>query len=252
VLGRVGVADGHDVARAATIAAAAQPDWAATNFEERAAVLRRAGDLIHAHAAEIQRWMIRETEAIGGLADFAVGVAAQECYEAAALASRPLGDILPSNQPRLSLLRRVPVGVVGVISPFNVPLILSTRSVAPALALGNAVVLKPDVRTPMAGGFIQARVFEEAGLPDGLLHVLPGGADAGTALIEDPRIRVISFTGSTATGRLVAAAAANHLKRVHLELGGNSALVILDDVDLERAVSAGAWGSPSCIRGRSA
>ena len=243
VLGRVGLADAHDVARAATIAAAAQAAWAATNFEERAAVLRRAGDLIHAHAAEIQRWMIRETGAIGGLADFAVGVAAQECYEAAALASRPLGDILPSNQPRLSLLRRVPVGVVGVISPFNVPLILSTRSVAPALALGNAVVLKPDVRTPVAGGFIQARVFEEAGLPDGLLHVLPGGADAGMALIEDPRIRVISFTGSTATGRIVAAAAANHLKRVHLELGGNSALVILDDVDLERAVSAGAWGS---------
>jgi benzaldehyde dehydrogenase (NAD) len=239
----VGVADPHDVARAATIAAAAQPAWAATNFEERAAVLRRAGDLIHAHAAEIQRWMIRETGAVGGLADFAVGVAAQECYEAAALASRPLGDVLPSNQPRLSLLRRVPVGVVGVISPFNVPLILSTRSVAPALALGNAVVLKPDARTPMAGGFIQARVFEEAGLPDGLLHVLPGGADAGTALIEDPRIRVISFTGSTATGRLVAAAAARHLKRVHLELGGNSALVILDDVDLERAASAGAWGS---------
>jgi benzaldehyde dehydrogenase (NAD) len=243
VLGRVGVGDAHDVARAATIAAAAQPAWAATNFEERAAVLRRAGDLIHAHAAEIQRWMIRETGAVGGLADFAVGVAAQECYEAAALASRPLGDILPSNQPRMSLLRRAPVGVVGVISPFNVPLILSTRSVAPALALGNAVVLKPDVRTPMAGGFIQARVFEEAGLPDGLLHVLPGGADVGTALIEDSRIRVISFTGSTATGRIVAAAAANHLKRVHLELGGNSALVILDDVDLERAVSAGAWGS---------
>ncbi len=135
------------------------------------------------------------------------------------------------------------MGVVGVISPFNVPLILSTRSVAPALALGNAVVLKPDVRTPMAGGFVQARVFEEAGLPAGLLHVLPGGADAGTALIEDPRIQVVSFTGSTATGRIVAAAAARHLKRVHLELGGNSALVILDDVDLERAVSAGAWGS---------
>ncbi len=243
VLGRVGTADAHDVARAATIAAATQQDWAATNFEERAAVLRRAGDLIHAHAAEIQRWMIRETGAIGGLAEFAVGVAAQECYEAAALASRPLGEILPSNQPRLSLLRRVPVGVVGVISPFNVPLILSTRSVAPALALGNAVVLKPDLRTPMAGGFIQAMIFEEAGLPAGLLHVLPGGADAGTALIEDPRIHVVSFTGSTATGRIVAAAAARHLKRVHLELGGNSALVILEDVDLERAVSAGAWGS---------
>jgi benzaldehyde dehydrogenase (NAD) len=242
-LGRSGKADASDVATAATAAAAAQPGWAATNFEERAAVLRRAGDLILAQAADLQRWVSRETGAIDGLAGFAVGVAAQECYEAATLASRPIGEILPSNQPRLSLLRRQPVGVVGVISPFNVPLILSTRSIAPALALGNAVVVKPDLRTPLAGGFIQARVFEEAGLPAGLLHVLPGGSDVGEALIVDPRVRVISFTGSTATGRRVAELAARHLKRVHLELGGNSALVILDDADLDAAVSAGAWGS---------
>jgi benzaldehyde dehydrogenase (NAD) len=242
-LGRTGQADAEDLARAAGVAAAAQRDWAATNFEERAAVLRRAGDLILANAAEIGKTVSRETGAIDGLAGFAVGVAAQEFYEAAALASRPVGEILPSNQPRLSLLRRVPVGVVGVISPFNVPLILSTRSVAPALALGNAVVLKPDLRTPLAGGFIQALVLAEAGLPDGLLHVLPGGADVGTAMIEDPRIRVVSFTGSTTTGRKVAELAGRHLKRVHLELGGNSAIVILDDADLDKAVSAGAWGS---------
>ncbi len=129
---------------------------------------------------------IRETGAVPGLADFAVGVATQECYEAAALAHRPAGEILQSNQPRLSLLRRVPVGVVGVISPFNVPLILSIRSVAPALALGNAVVLKPDLRTPISGGFAIARVFEEAGLPAGLLHVLPGGSAAGEALVDRP------------------------------------------------------------------
>ena len=141
------------------------------------------------------------------------------------------------------MLKRVPAGVVGVISPFNVPLILSIRSVAPALALGNAVVLKPDLRTPVSGGFAIARVFAEAGLPEGLLHVLPGGADAGTALVADPRVRIISFTGSTSVGRKVGELAAKHLKRAHLELGGNSALVVLDDVDVERAVSAGAWGS---------
>jgi benzaldehyde dehydrogenase (NAD) len=242
-LGRAGRADAADLAAAAEAAAAAQKGWAATNFEQRAAILRKAGDLILANAAEIGRWVIRETGAVEGLAMFAVSVAAQECFEAATLASRPVGDILPSNQPRLSLLRRVPVGVVGVISPFNVPLILSTRSIAPALALGNAVIVKPDPRTPVAGGFIQARVFEEAGLPDGVLHILPGGADVGTALIEDPRVRVISFTGSTAVGRHVGELAARHLKRVHLELGGNSALVILDDADLDLAVAAGAWGS---------
>jgi benzaldehyde dehydrogenase (NAD) len=242
-IGRIGAADAEDVARAAEAAAAAQPAWAATNFEERAAVLRRAGALLEKHGQEIAGFLIREAGAVGGMAGFNVYVATQECYEAATLASRPLGEILPSALPRLSLLKRVPVGVVGVISPFNAPLILSSRSVAPALALGNAVVLKPDLRTGVSGGVILARIFEEAGLPANLLHVLPGGPAVGAAMVEHPRIRVISFTGSSATGRRVAELGARHLKRVHLELGGNSALVILDDVDLDRAVSAGAWAS---------
>jgi benzaldehyde dehydrogenase (NAD) len=242
-LGTTGVADARDIAEAAAKAQAAQREWAAANFETRAAVLRKAGALIEEHAEELQGWVIRETGAVGGLAGFATYVAAQECYEASALASRPVGEILQSAQPRLSLLKRVPVGVVGVISPFNVPLILSTRSVAPALALGNAVLLKPDIRTSISGGHMIAKVFAEAGLPDGLLQVLPGGPEAGQALVTEPLVRVISFTGSTAAGRSVAELAGRHLKRVHLELGGNSALVILDDADLERAVSAGAWAS---------
>jgi len=242
-LGRAGTADADDVAAAAARAAAAQRDWAAATFEERAAVLRKAGALIEEHAPELQQWIVKETGAVGGFAGFATYVASQECYEAAALASRPIGEILPTALPRLSLLKRVPVGVVGVISPFNAPLILSSRSVAPALALGNAVVLKPDQRTAVSGGFILAEVFAAAGLPDGLLHVLPGGADTGRALITDPHVRVISFTGSTATGRTVAELAARQLKRVHLELGGNSALVVFDDADLDLAVSAGAWAS---------
>ena len=242
-LGRTGVADESDVDKAAASAAAAQKDWAAATFQDRAAVLRRAGTVIEQNFAELTTWVVRETGAVRGPAEFFVGLALQECYEAAALASQPPGQILPTIQPRLSLLKRVPAGVVGVISPFNVPLVLSIRSVAPALALGNAVVLKPDLRTPVSGGFSIARVFEEAGLPEGLLHVLPGGADAGTALVTDPRVRVISFTGSTAVGRAVGELGARHLKRVHLELGGNSALIVLDDADVERAVSAGAWGS---------
>ncbi|HYQ62125.1 benzaldehyde dehydrogenase [Actinophytocola sp.] len=242
-LGRTGVANESDVDKASAAAAAAQKDWGAASFDERAAVLRKAGTLIEQNFDELRTWVIRETGAVPGAAEFFVGVAAQECYEAAALASQPPGLLLPTNQPRLSLLRRVPAGVVGVISPFNVPMILSTRSVAPALALGNAVVLKPDLRTPVSGGFALAGVLAEAGLPDGLLHVLPGGAEAGTALVTDPRVRIISFTGSTAVGRKVGELGARHLKRVHLELGGNSALIVLDDVDVERAVSAGAWGS---------
>jgi benzaldehyde dehydrogenase (NAD) len=243
VLGRAGIADPVDLARACDAAAAAQPSWAATSFEERAAVLRRAGALFESQAADIEGWIVREAGSIPPKAGVETHVAAQECYEAAALAHRPIGEILNTAQPRLSLARRVPVGVVGVIAPFNFPLILGIRSVAPALALGNAVVLKPDPRTAVCGGFSIARVFEEAGLPEGLLHVLPGGADVGAEIVQHPHVRVVSFTGSTAAGRSVAELAGRHLKRVHLELGGNSALIVLDDADLDRAVSAGAWSS---------
>ncbi|WP_194923544.1 benzaldehyde dehydrogenase [Catenulispora pinisilvae] len=242
-LERIGLATAGDVTAAAERAARAQAAWARTPYTERAAVLRRAGDLFTRHAEEIHGWLIREAGSIPGKAAFETGTAAQECYEAAALASRPIGEVLPSAEPRLSMARRVPAGVVGVIVPFNVPLILAIRSVAPALALGNAVVLKPDVRTAVCGGVVVQRVFEEAGLPEGVLALVPGGADTGAALVADPHVRVISFTGSTAAGRKVGAAAAEHLKRAHLELGGNSALIVLPDTDLDRAVSTAAWGS---------
>ncbi|MGW1272364.1 aldehyde dehydrogenase family protein, partial [Streptomyces sp. NPDC002491] len=191
-LGTVVLAAGADVAPAAEAARAAQTEWARVPHFVRAGVLRRAGDLFAAHAAELREWIVRESGSIAGKADFELHVAAQECYEAAALASRPAGQVLPSEAPRLSYTRRVPVGVVGVISPFNAPLILSIRSVAPALALGNAVVLKPDPRTAVCGGLSLAAVFAEAGLPEDLLHVLPGGAETGEALVADPRVPVIS------------------------------------------------------------
>jgi benzaldehyde dehydrogenase (NAD) len=242
-LGRAGIAAVADVSAATTAAAAAQPAWAAVPYTERAAILRRAGDIWKANAAEIEQWSIREGGKIGGAAQFETHVATEEVFEAATLPARPTGDLLPSEQPHLSFVERVPVGVVGVIAPFNFPQILGIRSVAPALALGNAVVLKPDPRTAVCGGVVLARVFEEAGLPEGLLHVLPGGPDVGEALITDPLVRVISFTGSTAVGRHVGQLAAQHLKRCHLELGGNSALIVLADADLDQAASAGAWGS---------
>ena len=177
------------------------------------------------------------------MADFALHVAEQECYEAAALPSRAYGELIPSEQPRLSMARRVPAGVVGVIAPFNVPIILGIRSVAPALALGNAVILKPDPRTAVTGGVTIARIFEEAGLPPGVLQMLPGGAEVGEAMIVDPHVRVISFTGSTKVGRRVGELAGKHLTRAHLELGGNSALLVLDDADVDKAVTLAAFGS---------
>jgi benzaldehyde dehydrogenase (NAD) len=242
-LGSVGLAGSEDVDRAASAAREAQRSWATTPFQQRASILRRAGQLIEDNAEEIQGWIIQESGSIVPKAQLETHVAAQECFEAAGLPSRPYGRLLPSEQPRLSFERRVPCGVVGVIAPFNVPLILGIRSVAPALALGNAVVLKPDVRTAVSGGVVMARVFEEAGLPDGVLHVLPGGAETGQALVSDPNVRLISFTGSTAAGRKVGELAARHLKRVHLELGGNNAMVVMADADLELAVGAAAFGT---------
>ena len=243
VLATLGKASATDVQEAAGRAVAAQRSCAALPYMERAAVLRKAGDLFQEHAAEIGEWLIREGGAIPGRAEFETFTAAQECYEAASLAASPFGEVLRSSQPRLSFSRRLPVGTVGVIAPFNVPIVLSIRAVAPALALGNAVLLKPDPRTAVSGGVTLAHIFAEAGLPEGLLHVLPGGADVGEAVVADPNVRVIAFTGSTRAGRAVGELAARHLKRAHLELGGNSALVILDDVDIERAASVGAWGS---------
>jgi benzaldehyde dehydrogenase (NAD) len=170
------------VHKAAERAAQAQRDWAARPYSERAAVLRRAARLFEEHREEIENWLMRESGAIRPFAALQVDSGgAEECYEAAALAAAPYGELARSQQPRLSFARRLPVGMVGVIAPFNVPIILSMRAVAPALALGNAVILKPDPRTAVCGGVVIARAFEEPGLPPGLLHALPGGADVGAA-----------------------------------------------------------------------
>lgn len=243
VLTAVGMAGPGDVARAAKSAAAAQKEWAAMPHPARAAVLRKAGMLWEQYADEIGSWNVREVGAIPPLAGFALHVTAAECYEASALPSAPKGAVLSSEEPRLSMTEHVPVGVVGVISPFNVPLILGIRAVAPALALGNAVILKPDPRTVVTGGVSFVRIFEEAGLPKGLLQLLPGGADVGQAMIEDPHVRVIAFTGSTRAGRVVGEQAGRHLKRAHLELGGNSAFIIREDADVDQAVNLATWGS---------
>lgn len=239
----VGYASSGDVDRAVDVAGKAQRAWAALTYDQRAAVFRRAATLLVEAPDRLVSWLVPESGSGLGKAQFETGLVISELEEAAALASEPYGDLLRSTKDRMSFARRIPLGVVGVISPFNFPAILSTRSVAPALAAGNAVALKPDPRTPISGGLALAELLAEAGLPEGLLHVLPGGADVGAALVEHPRIPCISFTGSTAAGRAIGTAAAPFLKKVHLELGGNNALLVLPDADLDDAASAGAWGS---------
>ena len=243
VLTEVGIADADDMREAAQVAKAAQVEWANTPADQRAAVLRRAAQLLEAQSDALRPWIMRETGGIAPKADKELHFATEILIEAAAIATQPPGVMLPSGPKRISFARRVPHGVVGVISPFNFPLVLSTRAVAPALALGNAVILKPDPQTPVTGGFILARIFEAAGLPAGLLHVLPGGAETGEALVQDPDVAMISFTGSTVAGRKVGELASRHLKKLTLELGGKNSTIVLDDADLDVAASCVAWGA---------
>jgi benzaldehyde dehydrogenase (NAD) len=234
----------EDVARASAAAAAAQPAWADTDYQERSRILRRAADIYEAHRPEFGTWTQRETGAVHGKMHHEQNFTVGELHAAATMPFQPYGSLVPTVvRGRLSMLRRIPAGVIGAITPWNSPSVLGMRVVAPALALGNAVVLKPDPQTPVAGGAIFEAVFREAGLPDGLLQVVVGGADVGEAIVTDPNVTRVSFTGSTAAGRRVGELAGHLLKRVSLELGGNNAFVVLDDADLAAAASAGAFAS---------
>jgi benzaldehyde dehydrogenase (NAD) len=242
-LHQVGKATPEDVAIAVREARAAQRLWAATPPRERAAVFHRAAALLQEHAPAAAALIARETGGILPKGEHEVRESIVLLQRAAAMPLEANGRVLPSVPGRLSIARQLPLGVIGVISPFNFPLVLSLRSVAPALAVGNAVVLKPDPRTPYAGGFVIAEVLAAAGLPKGLLHVLPGGADVGQALVEAPGVPMLAFTGSTAAGRKIGELAGRHLKKVSLELGGKNSLIVLEDADLDKAVSAIAFGA---------
>ncbi|ENB9662578.1 MULTISPECIES: benzaldehyde dehydrogenase [Pseudomonas] len=241
-LGALANAGAKQVEHSAREAATAQRSWYALPYDERAKVLRKAAAIAEQYQAEIANWIVRESGSTQAKAGFEASISIKALHEACALPSRSQGEVLPSTAGRLSIARRRPLGVIGVISPFNFPLYLAMRAVAPALATGNAVVLKPDPRTAVCGGHVIARIFELAGLPAGVLHVLPGGAEAGAALTASPSVAMIQFTGSTAAGRKVGEAAGRHLKKVSLELGGKNSLIILDDADLDLAIANATWG----------
>ncbi|WP_333775450.1 aldehyde dehydrogenase family protein [Streptomyces sp. IBSBF 3136] len=239
-LASITVATVDEVDEAYRAAARAQKQWAATNPYTRRTVFERALRLIEEREQEIADLIIAELGGTRVKAGFELHLVKEFLRESVHLALRPEGKILPSpTDGKENRVYRVPVGVVGVISPFNFPFLLSIKSVAPALALGNAVVLKPHQNTPIAGGTLVAKIFEEAGLPGGLLNVVVTDiAEIGDAFIEHPVPKVISFTGSDKIGRHVATVCAANFKRSVLELGGNSALVVLDDADLDYAVDA--------------
>jgi benzaldehyde dehydrogenase (NAD) len=213
------------------------------SYDDRARLFRKAAALLEERTTEYARIIMQESGAGIGIAMFAISLSIRVLYEAAAMPSQSPGMVLPSTPGRISICRRQPLGVVGVISPFNSPFFLSLRAVAPALAVGNGVVLKPDPRTGISGGMLIASLFEDAGLPPDVLHVLPGGSDVGETMCTDPNIAMIQFTGSTRTGSRIGKLASEHLKKVSLELGGKNSLIVLDDADLDLAASNAAWGA---------
>ena len=237
------MAGGDDVDAACRAAQRAQPEWAQTQPAARAAVFYQAANIMSARHDEIVDWLVREAGAARGRAEWEWAIVRSDMLEAASYPSRMQGRILPAEVPgKESRVYRRPVGVVGVISPWNFPMHLSNRSVAPALALGNAVVLKPATDTPVTGGLLLARILEEAGLPAGVLSVLAGrGSEVGGALAEHDLVRMLSFTGSTPVGKGLAQQAG--LKKLSLELGGNGPLVVLDDADVGQAVDGAIFGS---------
>ena len=235
-------------ARAAIEAAeAAFPEWSGMNHAQRARILHKAGDVLEARAADLQEVLIDEGGSWIGKSMFETSYASGVFRAAAATAYQVNGEILPSEHGKMSLVMRVPLGVVTVISPWNFPMILSSRGFAPALAVGNCVVLKPSEETPVAGGLLFAEILAEAGLPPGVFNVVTCSrdnvAEVGDELISNPSVHGISFTGSTAVGSRIATQAGGLLKKCCIEAGGKDALIVLDDADIETAVNAATFGA---------
>ncbi|MGH2627579.1 MAG: aldehyde dehydrogenase family protein, partial [Anaerolineales bacterium] len=242
-------AGGAEAARRAVEAAdRAKGEWGELAPAVRAGIVLKASEIWERRRDALAEMLTTETGATAGKAQFEVGYCIELIRQAASLPYQAGGEVSPSNiTGKVNYFMRRPIGVASVISPWNVPFTLTLRAVAPALALGNAVVLKPSEETPIAGGILVGEVFEEAGLPPGALNVVTCPRElveeVGDVMVSHPAVGVVSFTGSTATGKKLAEKAGRHLKRIVLELGGKSPLIVLADADLDLAVSAACFGA---------
>ena len=240
---RVAQAGRVDTLRAVEAAYKAREAWARMIVSERAAILLRAADILATRVDEIREVLIEESGSTFGKSMFEVLFCIDLLRSAAGDARHIFGETLPhSMSGQVGMTVRQPLGVIGGIAPFNAPFLLAMKKVALALAAGNCFVLKPSEETPVTGIKI-AELFEAAGLPAGVLNVVPGPArDVAGVLLSDPRVRMITFTGSTQVGKLIAVEAAKHLKKITLEMGGKNPLIVLRDADVDYAVRAGCFG----------
>ena len=243
VIAQVPACDEGDVKDAFDAAEEAQKEWAKRPHEERREMLSEAQSVLMSNMGEIQ----------GLLASEAGSAMAKQMgefnYAREIMAWMADFDEVETEHEsgfdgKKNRVVREPVGVVSTVCPWNFPLYMAMRALAPALLMGNSVVLKPSTETPITGGLAVARVFDEAGFPDGLVNVVTGrGSDIGDAVVSDERAQSVNFTGSTGVGKRVGRLAGDNVAEVALELGGNAPFVVTEDVDVEEAVTAGLFGT---------
>ena len=248
VMARVAAGTRADAARAVDAAAAAFPAWAELPPAEKQVMFLRAAEIVERRRAEIIGLLASETGCAGAFAGFQVLTAVRLLRQASNWGYLPVGEIIRSDMPgTFAMALRKPLGVVAGLTPWNGAHVLAWRTVVNPVAFGNTVVLKPSEEAPVSAGLLLPEIMAEAGFPPGVVNVVthaPGEAvPIADEFFERPEVRCINFTGSSATGRLLAERAGRHLKRCVLELGGYNPLIVLADADLDYAVEAAAFAA---------
>ena len=238
----------EDARSAIDAAKAAFPEWAATPPGAKRQIFLKAADVMESRQDELVQAMMEEVGGTIGISMFQMGFVPGLFRMAASAAYDVKGEVIPADHANSFFMAlRQPAGVVACFAPFNVPYILGSRAFTLPIAYGNTAVLKPSEDAPLTGGLLLAEIFEEAGLPPGVLNVVTSTREAaeeiGDEMISNPDVRRISFTGSTEVGRVIAEKAGRNLKRAVLELGGKDPLIILGDADIDYAIDAAAWGA---------
>ncbi|WP_247004115.1 aldehyde dehydrogenase family protein [Halosolutus gelatinilyticus] len=234
-----------DVDVAYDAAAEAQKEWEKQPPAHRQKVIQQFLQQVQENSEQIVDLLTHEVGGTRLMGETSVHIASDHANEAITLPRRMKGEHAESNIPgKENLAQRKPKGVITVISPWNFPLNLSMRAVAPAIAAGNSVVLKPSTNSPITGGLLFGKLFEETDLPGGVLNVITGlGSEIGDRVAGHPKSDVVSFTGSTEVGQRVAGIAGENLAVPAMELGGNNAFIVANDADLDRAIDAATFGS---------
>ncbi|MFG6118636.1 aldehyde dehydrogenase family protein [Thalassobacillus sp. B23F22_16] len=234
----------NDVQAAVKSAKKAQKEWALVPAPQRAELLYRVGSMMKERKEHLSRLLTMENGKVLEEARGEVQEGIDMAFYMAGEGRRLFGQTTPSElKNKFAMSVRAPVGVVGIITPWNFPIAIATWKSFPAIVAGNAVIWKPATETPIMA-YELAKIFEEAGLPNGVLNVVFGsGSDVGEAMVADDTIRVISFTGSNETGKNIASKCGMKLKKVSLEMGGKNAVIVMDDADLSLAVEGILWSA---------